>query len=260
MTMQRSLKTLVLCVAAVGLLLPPVAAALLGFHSATYGYSLIPVIEKMQESAVLQPVLNTLWLIVVTIVASFALVVPTLIWLHLKAPHLLPTVEWLSTLPYIVPPIALVSGVSLALRPLAPGFFASIVSLVPFYVLITLPFTYRAVDTGLRALDLPTLFRAAESLGASSLKVMMTVVLPNLRGSLLVGSVLAATMVSGEFVLSSLLLHKTFPTMLVELGQSQVRLAAALSFIAMMATWALMTLLMSARSTKRSQPTAALAL
>lgn len=256
----RLLQFGIITIAAFGLLLPPIAAGLLGFQSVTHGFSAIPLIEAFGERSVLLPTLNTLWLVCATVALGFALVIPTLIWLHLQAPRLLPIAESISLLPYIVPPIALVSGVSLALRPLAPGFFANIVSLIPFYVLITLPFTYRAIDSGLRTLDLPTLFQASESLGAGRLRTILTVILPNLKRSLLVGTVLAATMITGEFVISSLLLHHTFPTMLVELGQSKVRIAAALSFVTMMATWLLMAALMSGRNRNRSDTTTALAL
>ena len=56
------------------------------------------------------------------------------------------------------------------------------------YVTLALPYMYRAVDTGLRAIDVRTLTEAAQSLGASWPTILFRVILPNVR----VGGALAA--------------------------------------------------------------------
>ncbi|QIM15333.1 ABC transporter permease [Leucobacter insecticola] len=220
--------------------LPLIAVGVFGFSSATTGFTLEPVLELLLTKRAIEPIMNTVFLTLLTVVVGYLLVVPSLVWMHLRSPRSLPLAETASLLPYVIPAIALVGGVNLVLRPLFPGFFVSLYSLVPFYVLMTLPFLYRTVDSGLRSLELPTLFVAGASLGASPMRTFFTVVLPNLRASMISGSLLVVMMASGELVMASLLLHNTFPTLLIQLGQSQVRLAAALSFITIVGSWLIM--------------------
>ena len=70
-------------------------------------------------------------------------------------------------LPWVIPPIALVVGVAATFRATVPWFLASDFSLVPFYALWAMPFTYRALDAGLRAISARTLYEAARSMGIS---------------------------------------------------------------------------------------------
>ena len=238
----------VLVVFLVFAILPLAAVGTFGFTNAVDGFTVQPVIELFGESKAIRAVMNTVLLTVLTVIIGYALVIPTLVWMHMRAPKLLPAAETASLLPYVIPAIALVGGVNLVLRPFAPGFFVSMYSLVPFYVLITLPFMFRTIDAGLRALDLTTLMRAGESLGCGTVMTFTRVVMPNLWPAIVSGSLLVVMMASGELVMASLLLHTTFPTLLVELGQSQVRLAAALSFITIVGSWALMALMVVAGS------------
>ncbi|MDE3122769.1 MAG: ABC transporter permease, partial [Paracoccaceae bacterium] len=112
-------------------------------------------------------------------VASFAaillgaiLVVPTAYWVRLRLPKLRPVVEFLSLLPLIIPPVVLVFG---HLRLFGTGSFLPLtmsemgtnILLVMGYVILSLPYMFRAVDNGMAAIDIATLTEAAESLGAS---------------------------------------------------------------------------------------------
>ncbi len=55
--------------------------------------------------------------------------------------------------------------------------------LVAAYVILALPYMYRAVDTGLGAIDVRTLTEAAQSLGAGWPTILLRVIFPNLRSS-----------------------------------------------------------------------------
>ena len=50
-----------------------------------------------------------------------------------------------------------------------------------------MPFAYRALDAGLRAIDVKTLTEAAGSLGAGWLSTMWRVILPNMRTAVTLG-------------------------------------------------------------------------
>ena len=78
-----------------------------------------------------------------------------------------------------------------------------------------MPFTYRALDAGIRAIDLRTLVDASRSLGAGWGTTIWRVLIPNLRAAIIASSVLTATVVFGEFTIASLLLKRTLPPYLV---------------------------------------------
>ncbi len=64
-------------------------------------------------------------------------------------------------------------------------FTSPLTGLTPFYVVLAMPFTYRAIDTGVRAIDLRTLVDASRSLGASWFVDPARVVLPNVHTAVL---------------------------------------------------------------------------
>ncbi|WIM72011.1 hypothetical protein QP028_11405 [Corynebacterium suedekumii] len=73
---------------------------------------------------------------------------PTNIFLNLRAPQLAKVAEMLSVLPLVISAVALVSGVSQFYRAVAPAFINSLWSLVPLYVILSMPLCYRAIDAG----------------------------------------------------------------------------------------------------------------
>ena len=157
-------------------------------------------------------------------------------------------------IPFVVPAVALVNGANLAFRVTVPGFLTSVYSLVPFYVILTLPLVYRALDAGLRAIDLRTLCTASASLGSGPVRTFFSIILPNLRPALLTAALLSFTMVLGEYVLATLLLHSTFPVFLVQIGQDRPRAAAGLSLITIVGTW-LVLLALTGRGLPRRRGT-----
>lgn len=106
------------------------------------------------------------------------------------------------------------------------------------HLLYTLPFMVRSVASALRAFDVATLERAAESLGASRWQRFRLVVLPNLRHSVTLGSLLVFAVSFGEFNVSFLLctpLTATFPNALYAtytFSSFQVSSAATVIFLA----------------------------
>jgi putative spermidine/putrescine transport system permease protein len=153
---------------------------------------------------------------IVTVLVVLALLLPTVLWLHLRAVQWKMAAEIVSLLAYVVPPIALVVGVSGAYRDTVPWIVSTNYGLVPLYAILCLPFAYRTLDAGFAALDLHTLVNASRSLGASWQQTFRKVLIPNLWTAILTTSFLAFAVVMGEFAISSLLLKRTLPTYMVE--------------------------------------------
>lgn len=243
---QDMARIAIIAVALLLFFLPLVASAAFGFTLPGQGFTLDPLREALAGTDMSAQLLTTGRLAVLSTVGSLVLLVPTLLFLHLNAPQLLRFTEWLSVVPYVVPAIALVGGANLFFRQVAPGFLVSTYSLVPFYMVLTLPLVYRSLDAGIRAMDLRTLWSASESLGAKPWQTLLRVVVPNMRTALLGASLLSCAMVLGEYALASLLLHSTFPVFMVQVGMNQPRAAAALSFLTILATWLLLASLSGA--------------
>jgi hypothetical protein len=101
-------------------------------------------------------------LALITTVATLVLMPPTTIYVHLRMPRLRRLMEGVTILPIVIPPVVLIVGV----LQVAPGFLKGTPYLLALeYVVLAMPFAYRAFDAGLRALDLQTLVEASHSLG-----------------------------------------------------------------------------------------------
>ncbi len=121
---------------------------------------------------------------------------------------------------------------------IAPGFLKSTEYLLALvYVILAMPFAYRAIDAGLRALDLKTITEAASSLGAGWITTLWRVILPNLRTALLSATVLTVALVLGEFTIASLDLYQTFPVWIYVNSQTSGQVSVAASLLALFVTW-----------------------
>jgi putative spermidine/putrescine transport system permease protein len=199
-----------------------------------------------------------------TVVIALVLMVPTVVLVNLRLPRLRTTVELLTLMPLVLPPIALVVGVRSVLAwapdyffgtPLAEAFFALQEPALPWilvfvYVVLALPFVYRALDAGVRGADLRTLTEAARNLGASWPRVLVSVVLPVLRTSVLNASFLTLALVMGEYTIAVILGFETFPTWIVRISGSQPQLSVAVSVLSLLVTWVLL-LMISALDRRR---------
>lgn len=187
-------------------------------------------------------------LAVATIVLLTLLVVPTAYWIRLKLPGLRPLVEFVTLLPLVIPAIVLVFGYlnlynSGSWLPMTATPMSTNLLLTFGYCTLALPYMYRSVDTGLRAIDVRTLTEAAESLGAGWGTILFRVILPNLTSSVLSGAFLTFAVVIGEFTIASLLNRPAFGPYLQLIGANRAYEPAALAIIAFLVTWSCMGLI-----------------
>ncbi|MFI5253994.1 MAG: ABC transporter permease [Candidatus Limnocylindrales bacterium] len=176
-----------------------------------------------------------------TIVISTAIIVPTAVWVRLKVPRLRPIVELITLLPFVIPPIILVFGLIRTYS--GPPFhltdtdFGSNALLIAGYVILSFPYMYRAVDTGLRAIDVQSLTEASQSLGAGWVRILWQVIFPNLRVALLSGAFLTLAIVIGEYTIATFLARPAFGPYLSDLGNVKAYEPAAVALISFGLTW-----------------------
>ena len=176
-----------------------------------------------------------------TIVISLALIVPTAYWVRLRAPRLRPVVEFITLLPFVIPPVVLVFGLIKAYSrpplPLTNTQVGSNALLVFAYVALSLPYMYRSVDAGLRSIDIRSLTEAAQSLGSGWFTIIVRIILPNLRVAVLSGAFLSLAIVIGEYTIASYLARPAFGPYLQERGANRTFEPAAVSLISFGLTW-----------------------
>ena len=184
---------------------------------------------------------------VITIVLSTALLVPTAFWVRLRLPRLRPVVEFVTLLPFVVPPIVLVFGLISSYSgpplPLTGTNTGSDALLVCAYVILSFPYMYRAIDAGLRTIDIRTLTEASQSLGAGWITLIWRVILPNLRVSILSGAFLTLAIVVGEFTIANFLARPMFATYLQLISGNLAYEPAAVALVSFGITWAAMGLI-----------------
>ena len=196
-----------------------------------------------------------------TIVVGVLLVVPTAYWIQLRLPKLRPVVEFITLLPLVIPAIVLVFGYlriynSSSILPMTSNERATDLLLTFGYVTLALPYMYRAVDNGLRAIDVRTLTEAAESLGASWPTILFRIIFPNVRVAVLSGAFLTFAIVIGEFTFAALLDRPAFGPYLQLIGANRAYEPSALAIIAFGVTWACMGLInVVGRASRGATPT-----
>ncbi len=183
-----------------------------------------------------------------TIVFGVLLVVPTAYWVRLKLPGARPYIEFITLLPLVIPAIVIVFGYirlynTSSWLPLTGSATGTNILLMMGYATLALPYMYRAVDTGLRTIDVGTLTEAAQSLGAGWVTILARVILPNVLVAVLSGAFLTFAIVIGEFTMAALLNRPAFGPYMQLLGSNRAYEPAALAVIAFGITWACMGLI-----------------
>jgi len=183
-----------------------------------------------------------------TIAFGVLLVVPTAYWVRLKLPGLRPYVEFVTLLPLVIPAIVIVFGYirlfnTSSFLPLTGTATGTNLLLMFGYATLSLPYMYRAVDTGLRTIDVATLTEAAQSLGAGWITILARVILPNVLVAVLSGAFVTFAIVIGEFTMAALLNRPAFGPYLQLLGANRAYEPAALAVISFGITWGCMALI-----------------
>ncbi|NTV62353.1 MAG: ABC transporter permease subunit [Oscillochloris sp.] len=180
-----------------------------------------------------------------TILLSALLIVPTAYWVQLRLPQLRSLIEFLTLLPFVVPAVVLVFGLARSYNrtPLTDSREGLHLLLIAAYVVLSFPYMYRAIDTGLRAINVRALTEAAQSMGAGWPTILLRVIFPNVFVALLSGAFITFAIVMGEFTIASLLAQPAFGPYINLLSSSKVYEPSALAIVSFALTWASIGLL-----------------
>ncbi len=179
---------------------------------------------------------SVIWAIL-TIIVGILLLVPTAFVIRLRVPKARTPVEFITLLPFVIPPIVYVFGIVRTYSTPPINFINSPIMLIAGYTVLSMPYMYRAVDTGLRAIDVRTLTEAAQSLGAGWPTILFRVILPNIRTAILSGAFLSFAIVIGELILAQYLVKPAFAPYMAYQMQQKAFEPAAMAIISFALTW-----------------------
>jgi putative spermidine/putrescine transport system permease protein len=184
----------------------------------------------------------------VTIVLGMALVLPAAIWVRIRLPKMRPVIEFITLLPLVIPVIVIAFGYlrmfnTSSFLPMTGSITGTNILLAFGYSTLALPYVYRAIDNGLRTLDVQTLTEAAQILGAGWFTIIFKIMLPNVFTALLSGAFLTFSIVLGEYVFAALLDRPAFGPYMIWTGGNRAYEPAALAVIAFTITWGCMGLI-----------------
>jgi len=172
-------------------------------------------------------------LVLLTVAIMLVMLVPTMTWVRLRVPGMRRLVEFICLLPLTIPAIVLVVGLAPIYAWVAYFLGESSLWLSFAYVVLVLPYAYRALDAGLSVIDVKTLAEAARSLGAGWPTVMWRIILPNVRTAVLSASFLSVALVLGEFTIANLFSRENLQVAINQLGKRDDSVATAAALAAL---------------------------
>ena len=197
----------------------------------------------IHQPDLISAIVTSLELAIIVVGLVLFLVVPTVVWVHLKLPKLRRLLELVCLLPLAIPGIVLVVGVADVYRWISIHITESPLTLSAVYAMLVLPYTYRSLSAALNAVDVHTLAEASRTLGASTFRMLFGVVVPTIRAGVMSGAVISIALVLGEYTISSLLNYKTMQVQIVLLGQSDASIAVAVSLASLIFVFLLLVII-----------------
>jgi putative spermidine/putrescine transport system permease protein len=195
------------------------------------------------DDALYQSIVVSLLLALFTVVAMLVLLVPTMIWVRLRAPWARGLVQFLCLLPLTIPALVIVVGLRNVYLWVTYLLGESALTLTFVYVVVVLPFAYRAIDAALSAIDLQTLSEAARSLGAGWATTILRVIVPNIWSGILSAAFISIAVVLGEFTIASLSGYETLQVQIVLIGKSDGPTSVAASLATLLFGFVLLLIL-----------------
>ncbi|MBX7448681.1 ABC transporter permease subunit [Mycolicibacterium sp. 3033] len=205
------------------------------------------------DEALYRSIVVSLSLAVLTVVVMLILLVPSMIWVRLRAPWAKGLVEFLCLLPLTIPALVIVVGLRNVYLWVTYFLGESPLTLTFVYVVVVLPFSYRALDAALSSIDLQTLSEAARSLGAGWTTTILRVVVPNIWSGILSAAFISIAVVLGEYTIASLSGYETLQVQIVAIGKSNGPTSVAASLATLLFGFALLLILSLVTRGRRHQ-------
>lgn len=199
---------------------------------------------------------NSLVICAITVVIVLVLLLPTMILVELKFPKYRRILEFVCIIPVTIPSIVLVVGF-VPVYSVVASIFGSNPWTIAFAVgIIVLPYAYRPIAANLAAIDVVVLSEAGRSLGAGWVRLIVRVLLPNLRRGIFSSCFITIAVVLGEYTIASFLSQNTFQTALLLLNHTDPYVAVIFALFALVFAFVLLIFIGRLGSAGRNRRTA----
>lgn len=194
---------------------------------------------------------TSLLLAAFTVALMLLILVPTMIWVRLRAVWANGLVAFLCLLPLTIPALVVVVGLQGVYAWVTYFFGESTLTLTFVYVVLVLPYAYRAIDAALSAIDLGTLSEAARSLGAGWTTTIVRIIVPNIWSGILSAAFISIAVVLGEYTIASLSGYSNLQVVIVQIGKTDGSTSVAASLATLLFGFVLLSLLSLATRRRR---------
>ena len=215
------------------------------------GFTLANYELIFSDSSFLTAMYQTVLICIVPIVITIILVLLALFVVTVYFPRLEKYMQILCMIPYTIQGVIL--SVSILVLYAKNGSILSdrMVMLIGAYCIIILPHIYNGIRNGMRAINMNMLLEAAEMLGDSKLKAFFKVIVPNIITGNTVSSLLAVSLLFGDYVIIRNLSSTNVNNMQKFLYQAMKRSsteASAVFVVIMLITCAITAIVLSLQS------------
>lgn len=181
------------------------------------GWTLQWFADLFQDERFLNAIGRTLFVCMLSVALSLVIMLPTVFIVAIYFPKWEKVLNGLVVLPYAVPGIVAAVGL-IKLYSAGPLAISGTVWLLAgAYFVGILPYMYLGIRNSMRTVGALQLIEAAELLGANKLRAFRAVILPNILPGITVSTLLAFSVLFGEFALANLLVGGQYETVQIYL-------------------------------------------
>ncbi len=220
------------------------------------GFTLSNYAKIFSDAGFLTSMYQTVIICVIPIVITVVIMLFALFAVTVYYPRLEKYVQILCMIPYTIQGVILSVSI-LALYARSGAVFGNrMVMLIGAYCIIILPHIYNGIRNGMRAINMTMLLEAAEMLGESKLKAFFKIIVPNIISGITVSSLLAVSLLFGDYVIIRNLSSTNVNNMQKFLYQSMKRSsteASAVFVVIMLITFLITAIVLTIQSRSSSE-------
>lgn len=172
-----------------------------------------------QDERFLEALSRSIFVIFSSVILSLVVMLLAIFAVAIYFPTKQKYLKIISMLPYGVPAVASAIGLINIYSSSAINIIGTPWILIGSYAIIIMPFVYQSIRNSMYTVNAMELIQAAELLGATKLRAVMTIVLPNIKKGILSACLLSIAMLFGEFAFANLLVGGRFETLQIYLYQ-----------------------------------------
>ena len=220
------------------------------------GFTLSNYVKIFTDAGFLTSMYQTVIICFIPIVITVVIMLFALFVVTVFFPGLEKYIQILCMIPYTIQGVILSVSI-LALYAKSGSVFGNrMVMLIGAYCIIILPHIYNGIRNGMRAINMNMLLEAAEMLGDSKLKAFFKIIVPNIISGITVSSLLAVSLLFGDYVIIRNLSSTNVNNMQKFLYQSMKRSsteASAVFVVIMLITFLITAIVLTIQSRSSSE-------